>query len=86
MIALLAAFVVMSAAAEPATGPAAPAAAPEAKKTQGDPNAVVCHKEEVLGTRMSKRICETKEQADSRRKEDQDNLQHIQNSVVGPAK
>jgi hypothetical protein len=86
MLVLLAAFSVMAAAAEPATGSAdvAAATAGAPKKTVVDPNAVVCHREEMPGTRMAKRVCESKEQADARRKDDRDSLGRMQNTALAP--
>jgi hypothetical protein len=84
MISVIFAAAVLFAQAEPAAASAAnpPAAAPTPgavspvtvtgkKKTQADPNEVVCHSEPVLGTLFPKRVCATRQEIADRRNVDQ---------------
>lgn len=90
-IALLTSAVLL-AQAEPAAQPAstgtaavAPAPAPAAKGAGTGPGMVVdkheefvCHTEEVLGTRLKKKVCRNKEQAELEKAESRQTLEHIQ--------
>lgn len=74
------AFAVALMAAEPA---AAPAAAPAAKEKKADPNAVVCKKEPVLGSRMSKKTCLTEAEWEQRRIDGRDSVDAAQRNRGG---
>jgi hypothetical protein len=64
-----------TAAAPAADAPAAPAATAKPKVNR---DAVVCHTEEVLGSRISKKVCYTPAEAEDRARQDQRNLDHMQ--------
>lgn len=70
----------------------APAATPPPAQTQanatsaGDPNEVICERQEVTGSRLgSKRICMTRAQRDERKLQDQQELTRVQVQRGGPA-
>jgi hypothetical protein len=68
------------AAAQPT--PAAPAAAPADQSASAKPkvnrDGMVCHTEEILGSRIPKRVCMTPADAEARAHQDQQNLGRIQ--------
>src|SRR5262245_47035182 len=77
LIALVAAFVLAQAAAEPQ--PAAPQAAPAAQAAPAKPEQpakpakpkLICHDESDTGSFISKRVCRTKEQIDAEAQQSQ---------------
>jgi hypothetical protein len=81
MITLVFAVALMAAgepAAAPASGAAAPA--PASGKAAKDPNAMVCRKEAVIGSRMKQRTCMTQAQWDARQADDRAELEHAQST------
>jgi len=78
---VFAAAILFSDATPAATAPipavaATPASAPVVAKV--DRNAVVCHNEEVVGSRIPKRICMTKAQEEDRAQQDKLTLERMQ--------
>lgn len=57
--------------------PAQPAATP-AKAPKVNRDGMICHTEEILGSRIPKKVCFTPEQAASREQQDRLNLEHQQ--------
>ena len=55
---------------------APPAAAAPAQKVNKD--GLVCHTEEIVGSRIPKKVCFTPEQAADRAQQDRENLDHMQ--------
>lgn len=53
-------------------------AAPAVEKTKADPDAMVCKKERVVGSRMPSKVCMTNRQWEERRAQDRDDLQRQQ--------
>ena len=64
---------------------AAPPAAVKAPPVKVNKDGKVCHTEEVLGSRIPKRVCFTPEEEADRAQQDRLNLQHMQgnNSYAG---
>ena len=54
---------------------AAPAATPKVKVNR---DGMVCHTEEVLGSRIPKKVCMSPAEAEDRARQDQQNLNHMQ--------
>jgi hypothetical protein len=82
---VLAAALLMAQAAPDAAGAQVPmAAAPAApapvaaKGPKVNKDGLVCHTEEVLGSRIPKRICFTPEQLADRKQQDQETLERLQ--------
>ena len=74
--AILAAALLM---AETTPAAAADAAAPAvAKGPKVNKDGMVCHSEEILGTKFPKRVCMTPAQAEDRARQDQADLNHMQ--------
>lgn len=65
-------------AAEPTAATAATPAAAPAKADKPKPDAMVCKKEAVLGSRLPTRVCLRQEEWDQRKTESRDELQKIQ--------
>jgi hypothetical protein len=79
-----------TAAAAPAPEPAKPDAAPHTlsgvtatgkSKAANDPEALVCHSEPVLGSRMAVKRCMTKADADMQKFEQRQELERMQGST-----
>ena len=93
MIGIVFAAVVMFADATPAAAPAAapapaPAAAP-AKPATGmtvdkASNDFVCHNEEVLGTRFTKKVCRSRSMAEEDKNESRRSLEYMQQNSLAP--
>jgi hypothetical protein len=73
--------------AQPPTPQAAPPSAPGGKtvdpavvqgKAKDDPNQLVCHTETPIGSRLSVKKCMTKGEADMRKFEDRQAIEHMQ--------
>ena len=64
----------------PADAQVAPA---DAKGPKVDKDGLVCHTEEVLGSRIPKRICYTPEAAAQRQQEDRRTIEHMQSRNSG---
>jgi hypothetical protein len=79
MISAVFAAALLLAQAAPAAGADAPkpvAAAAKAPKVNKD--GLVCHTEEILGSRIPQRICFTPEEAAQRQQQDRQNIEHMQ--------
>jgi len=63
-------------ASPPPSAPGATAAVAPAKAQKSDE--LICHSEEVLGTRFPKKICYTRSELADRSRQDQENLNHMQ--------
>ena len=87
LVAVLAAVVTF--AAPQAQGDGAPKQEPntvagvEVKKTP-DKDKVVCRREAEIGTRMTKKVCTRMADAEDRKVQDRDNLDHIQALTPAP--
>ena len=89
MLGVLLAGVIL-AAAEPAAPPnaSAPAAAAKAsasKPPANDPNGLVCHSEQLPGSRLSTRVCMTAADAARRQQQDRRDLGSAQMQPARPA-
>ncbi|HLZ75844.1 hypothetical protein [Phenylobacterium sp.] len=71
------------AATPPSAAPPATAKAPTAKVS--DPNALVCHSEQLPGSRLSTRVCMTQAEAERRRQMDRQGLNAAQAQSGKPA-
>jgi hypothetical protein len=64
------------------TSAPAPAAAPGSQVASAKPkvnrDGMICHTEEILGSRIPKKVCMTPAEAEDRARQDQQNLQHMQ--------
>lgn len=84
MLGLLLSGAILAAAA-PAAEPLAPAAAHSAKAPPvKDPNALVCHSEQLPGSRLSTRVCMTAQEAERRRQADRQGLNAAQGQYARP--
>jgi hypothetical protein len=69
--------------AAPAAMPPAAAPAPVVTSTSApaqkvNKDGLICHSEQILGTRIPKRVCFTPEEAEQRRLQDKANLERMQ--------
>lgn len=95
MIAIVLAAAALFADATPAaaqTAPAAPPAqaAPAAQPAKGmvvskKTNDYVCHTEQVINTRITKKVCRSKAESDQERAETQQAVERMQNMTPGAA-
>ena len=94
MIGLMAALVlyaqgVTEATTTPATTttPPPPAAVERAKvatRPKGDPNAVVCHEEALVGSRFTHKVCQSPRGAAMRAQDDRESIRHVQDMTPAP--
>lgn len=63
----------------PAQAPAAPAQSVPAANSVGDPNEVICERQEVIGSRLGKKkVCMTRSQWADRKLQDRQDLEKTQ--------
>jgi hypothetical protein len=86
MLGVWLAGVILAAGTDPAAAPAAPTPTPAAAKASvKDPNALVCHSEQLPGSRLSTRVCMTAVEAARRQQQDRRDLGSAQMQSARPA-
>lgn len=76
---------VILAAAEPAAPPSGPTPVAAGKAPAKNPNALVCHSEQLPGSRLSTRVCMTAAEAMRRQQQDRRDLGAAQLQNARPA-
>ena len=85
MLALVIAAAVAGATPADAPTTVSPANVTGAKKVANDPNEMVCHNEEVIGSRMKKRVCATRAQWEKNEADSKEALRYMQQTRGDPA-
>jgi predicted secreted protein len=84
MIGAVFAVAILLAETAPAAGtPAAPAAAAPtaASEQKADRDTKVCHNEEILGSRIPKRVCYSQEESEARSQQDRRTVERMQSQM-----